>query len=584
MFPLGRLTLSITLSLSLTAGVLPAVWAGAANPLPAINYDIDGYDIISPVHTRHGMVVSAQKLASDVGASILKQGGNAVDAAVATGFALAVVLPSAGNLAGGGFMLVHDAKTGKQIAIDFREMAPSRSTRDMYLDAAGNVVAGKSTYTHQAVGVPGTVMGLEAAWKRYGTMPFAKLLAPAIKLAREGFMIGPELGETMATEKDVLSRWPATRAIFFKGDMPLKAGDRLVQKDLANTLELIAKQGSKAFYEGAIARKLVAEMQAHDGLISLDDLKRYHVVERKPVEGDYHGYHVISMPPPSSGGVHIVQILNMLSHYPLKEWGFGSAQTIHAQAEAMKLAYADRAEFLGDSDFVKVPVRGLSSPAYADELTKKIVLAHATPSSSIRAGKPEPYESNQTTHFAVADKSGNVVSLTYTLNLNFGSGIVAAGTGMLLNNQMDDFSAKAGVPNAFGLVGGDANAIQGGKRPLSSMSPTIVLKDGKPWLVTGAAGGSRIISSTLQTIINAVDFDMNVAEAAVAPRIHHQWLPDELRVEKGINPDTRKMLEAKGHTVVVRPAMARVQTLRVEKDGFSGFADPRSSDGGVSGY
>lgn len=589
-FPTARRRLStvalasvMALGVGLAAPSFAQTAAQTAAPQPSVRYDI-GYDIFYPVRSQNGMVASEHRLATEVGVAILKRGGNAVDAAVAVGFALAVVLPNAGNVGGGGFMIVHDAKTGKDVAIDFREMAPAKASRDMYLDAQGKVAADRSLYTHLAVGIPGTVAGLAHAQAKYGTLKLADVIAPAVKLAREGYAVTPQLAGLLEVERDHLAKWDATRAIFFKGDRPLRAGERLVQTDLAASLELIAKTGPKAFYEGSIARRIAAEMSKHGGLVTADDLKAYKVVEREPVSGSYRGYTVKSMPPPSSGGTHIVQILNMLERYPLKEQGAGSAQTIHLMAEAMKLAYADRSEYLGDPDFTKVPVKGLTSRAYADELAARIDPDKATPASSIKPGKPAPYESDQTTHFSVADSKGNVVSTTYTLNLNFGSGIVAAGTGILLNNEMDDFSAKPGVPNAFGLIGGDANAIQPYKRPLSSMSPTIVLKDGKPWLVTGSPGGSRIITTTLETVIDHIDFGMNPAEAAAVPRVHHQWTPDELRVEKGLSPDTVKLLEQKGHKVAVKPTMGRTQTIQRLPDGLYGYSDPRNPDGLTAGY
>ena len=549
----------------------------------AIHYDI-GHAIVAPVHADHGMVATEQHLATQIGLDILKRGGNAVDAAVAVGFALAVVLPNAGNIGGGGFMLIHDAQSAKNIALDFREMAPSAATHDMYLDAQGNPIAGRSTYSPLAVGVPGTVAGLTHALKHYGTMRLAEVIAPAIRLARDGFPISETLADTIATERDHLAPWPASRAIFFKDGRPLRAGEKLVQKDLAHSLDLIARTGAAAFYEGPIAQKIVAEMARHGGAINAADLKNYHVVERVPLIGDYRGYQVISMPPPSSGGIHIIEMLNILEHFPLREDGAGSAQTIHLMAETMKLAYADRAVYLGDPDFVKVPQQALTSRAYADAQAARIDPLHATPSSEIAAGRPQAYESDQTTHFSIADQAGGVVSMTYTLNLNFGCGIVADGTGILLNDEMDDFSIKPGVANAFGLTGGEANAVGAGKRPLSSMSPTIVLKDGKPFLVTGSPGGSRIITTVLQIILNVIDHQMNVAEATVAPRIHHQWMPDRLRVEKGLSPDTLRLLEAQGYTITQRAPMGRTQTIELTPTGLYGYSDTRDPDGLTLGY
>lgn len=567
----------------LPAHAQTAAPAAAPAAAPVVKYDLT-YDIISPVQARNGMVASEQELATQVGLDILKRGGNAVDAGVAVGFALAVVLPNAGNIGGGGFMMIHDAKTGKNVALDFREMAPAKASRDMYLDDKGNVAPGRSLYTHLAVGVPGTVAGLTHALQKYGTMKLSDVIAPAVKLAEKGYEVSPSLALILAAERDHLGQWDSSKAIFFKDGRPLQAGEKLVQKDLAKSLKLIGKKGPSVFYEGEIGKKIVAEMDKHNGLITAADLKNYKVVEREPVVGNYRGYQVMSMPPPSSGGIHIIQMMNILERYPLKQYGADSAQTIHLMAEAMKLAYADRAEYLGDPDFNKVPVKGLTSRAYADELAKKINPDRATPSAEIKPGKPQPYESDQTTHFSVADNKGNLIATTYTLNLNFGSGIVAGGTGITLNNEMDDFSAKPGVPNAFGLVGGEANAVGPAKRPLSSMSPTFVLKDGKPFLVTGSPGGSRIITTTMQTILNVIEHDMNVAEATVTPRVHHQWAPDQLRIEKGISADTIKILQDKGQKISVQPSMGRTQTIQIKDGMFYGYSDPRNPDGRTLGF
>lgn len=560
-------------------------------PKPATNasqsaanrYDSSN-DIFHPVYGKNGMVASEQGLATQVGLDILKQGGNAIDAAVAVGFALAVVLPNAGNIGGGGFMVLHDDKTGKDVAIDFREIAPAKASRDMYLDNQGNVIDGKSLFTHDASGVPGTVAGMEYALKKWGTMPLSKVLEPAIKLADKGFIVSDVLAQTLKEEKSTLGKWSSSKAIFFKNGEPLKSGDLLVQKDLAKSLRLIAKQGAKAFYQGEIATKIAKEMQSHGGTMTLEDLKAYKVVERQPIIGDYRGYKVVTMPPPSSGGVHLIEILNMLEHYPIKEDGVNSAKNIHHMAESMKLAYADRSEYLGDPDFVKIPVTGLTSKAYANERVKTIDDNKARLSSTIKPGKPQPYESDQTTHFSVMDKAGNAAAVTYTLNLNFGSGIVVEGTGILLNNEMDDFSVKPGVPNAFGLVGGTANAIEAKKRPLSSMTPTIVMKNNKPWLVTGSPGGARIITTVLQSVVNTIDHEMNPAEAIITPRVHHQWLPDELRVEAGISPDTIKLLQDKGHKVVTKAPMGRIQIIQADDSGFYGYSDPRNPDGKTLGF
>jgi gamma-glutamyltranspeptidase/glutathione hydrolase len=579
--------LAIAADSGTVAGATPSIDADAAVTLSTtdagIRYDL-GSAIIQPVHAMHGMVATEQHLATQVGVDILKRGGNAVDAAVAVGFALAVVLPNAGNIGGGGFMLIHDARRNKDIALDFREMAPGGATRDMFLDARGNPIAGRSTHSPLAVGVPGTVAGLSQALKKYGTLPLSEVVAPAIRLAKNGITISDTLGGVLAEEQKHMGKWPASRAIFFKNGRPLKAGERLVQKDLAQSLALIGREGPSAFYEGTIAKRIVAEMALHGGAITADDLKKYRVVEREPLSGNYRGYQILAMPPPSSGGIHIIEMLNILERYPLREYGAGSAQTIHFMAEAMKRAYADRAAHLGDPDFVKVPAKGLMSRAYADELAARIDPDRATPSSAIRPGQPEAYESDQTTHFSIADKNGNVVAVTYTLNLNFGSGMVAEGTGIMLNDEMDDFSVKPGIANAFGLTGGEANAVQPGKRPLSSMSPTIVLKDGSPFLVTGSPGGSRIITTVLQTLINVIDHQMNIAEASLAPRVHHQWQPDQLRIEKGLSPDTLRLLRQKGYALSLQAPMGRTETIQLTPQGLYGYSDSRDPDGMALGY
>ena len=555
---------------------------GAAQAAAAA-YDFD-MDIFHPVVASNGMVASEQELASRIGLDILKSGGNAVDAAVAMGFALAVALPNAGNIGGGGFMMVHDAKTGKSVALDFREVAPAKATRDMYLDAQGKVIDGKSLYTHYAVGVPGTVAGMEHALKRWGTLPLSRVVAPAVALADKGFPVSETLAKILQQEQKNMGRWPATQAIFWKNGAPLKRGDAMVQKDLAQSLRLIGEQGAKAFYEGAIAQKIAAEMAPHAGALSPQDLKNYKVVEREPVRGSYRGYQIVTMPPPSSGGAHLIQILNMMERWPMNQWGVNSAKSMHHMAEGMKLAYADRAEYLGDPDFVKVPLKGLISKRYADQLAAGINATQARSAKDIKPGKPQPYESDQTTHYSVVDKAGNAVAVTYTLNTNFGSGIVAKGTGIMLNNEMDDFSAKPGVANAYGLVGGDANAVAAKKRPLSSMTPTLVLKDGKPTLVTGSPGGARIITTVLQTVVNTIDFGNNPAEAAAAPRVHHQWTPDELRVEKGLSPDTLALLKQRGHNIAVKPSMGRTQTIQIRNGMLYGYSDPRNPDGQTLGY
>lgn len=540
---------------------------------PAI---ISPKDIFHPVYAPNGMVSSQEARATRIGVAVLERGGNAVDAAVAVGFALAVTLPRAGNLGGGGFMLVHRAENGETIAIDYREMAPAKATRDMYLDEAGEVDKKRARFSHLSAGVPGSVAGLALALERYGTMSLAEVLAPAIALARDGVVVSPSMARSLKSRAGRLGGNPAAARIFFKPDgSPYVAGERLVQSDLAWSLSRIAEHGPDAFYRGEIAERIAADMVANGGLINGEDLADYRVQLRAPVHGTYRGYDIYSMPPPSSGGVHLVQMLNILEDFPIGFLGHNSADTIHIMAEAMRLAYADRSEHLGDPDFWNVPVEGLTSKRYAAALRERISLRRATPSESVKPGNPAPYESNETTHFSVIDRFGNVVANTYTINFSYGSGIVADGTGILLNNEMDDFSAKPGVPNAYGLIGGEANAIEAGKRPLSSMTPTIVLKDGKPFLATGSPGGSRIITTTLQIIMNVVDHGMNIAAATAAPRIHHQWLPDELRVEKGISVDTLDILSERGHRVKVGNVMGSTQTVMRIEGGVLGAADPR---------
>ncbi|GKX63728.1 Gamma-glutamyltranspeptidase precursor [Pragia fontium] len=558
-------------------------WQGSL-AAKVVSYGVEE-DIFHPVYAKNGMVSSVNSTATRAGVEVLKKGGNAVDAAVAIGYVLAVAHPQAGNIGGGGFMLLR-TKEGKTTAIDFREMAPSKATRDMFLDEKGDADAKKSLTSHLASGVPGTVAGFALANKEYGSMPMAELIKPAIRLARDGFPVNEALADDLDVYgREVLLNNPTSRAIFFKPDgTPWKKGETLVQTNLAHSLSLIAKEGPDAFYKGKIADEIVAEMSQHGGLISKEDMANYKAVERTPVSGTYKGYEIFSMPPPSSGGIHIVQIMNILENFDLKSMGQNSADAIHVMSEAMKYAYADRSEYLGDPDFIKVPVKALTSKAYAKQLASQIVMDKANPSANIKPGKLAPYESDQTTHFSVVDSQGNAVAVTYTLNTNFGSGIVAGKSGILLNNQMDDFSAKPGVPNVYGLIGGEANAVQAGKRPLSSMSPTIVTKDGKVVLVTGSPGGSRIITTVLQIVLNTIEFNMNIAEATNAPRIHHQWLPEEIRIEKGISTDTINLLEKKGHKVSVKPTMGSTQSIVVTPEGLFGAADPRSKDDLAAGY
>jgi gamma-glutamyltranspeptidase/glutathione hydrolase len=540
-----------------------------------------------PVVGQHGMVVSQDALATGVGLDILKRGGNAVDAAVAVGFALAVTLPQAGNLGGGGFMLVHLANPDKTLVIDYREAAPADTTSDVFLDANGNAVPAKSRSSGLGVGVPGTVAGLALAHRKYGSGKFslADLTMPAIALAREGLSVGGGLADSLQSSTRRLTHWPSTAAIFFHPDQSaLTQGERLIQGDLAQTLDRIGREGERGFYEGPVAEKLIASVQAAGGHMSLEDLQSYQAIEREPLHGTYRGYDVVSVPPPSSGGVHIIELLNILEGFPLAQQGANSAATITDLAEAMKLAYADRAEYLGDPAFSSIPVSGLISKTYAGKLRAEIVPGHATPSATIKPLDPLPYESPQTTHFAVVDQDGNAVSNTYTLNFSYGLGLVADGTGVLLNNELDDFAAKPGAPNAYGLVGGAANAPGPRKRPLSSMAPTMVFDKNGLVLVTGSPGGSRIITIVLEILLNTLDFGMNLAEATEAPRIHHQGLPDELQLEPGISQDTIHLLEAEGYKIALKEAWGSAQSIARVNNLLIGAADPRQRDTLAKGF
>ena len=545
-----------------------------------------------PVVAQNGMVAAQDKLAAEVGADILRKGGNAIDAAVATGFAMAVTHPQAGNLGGGGFMLIALAKEKKVVAIDYREMAPAGVTRDLFLGADGEVDNEKARFSHASAGVPGTVAGLIHVLEKYGTMSLAEILEPSIRLAEEGFPIPYGLAYALARNGERFAKDSSSvRYFMHSSGRPYDAGETLRQPDLASTLTVIAEKGRSGFYEGAIAERIVAEMKTGNGLITLEDLKAYKVVEREPVRGTFRGYEIASMPPPSSGGAHLVQMLNILEAYDLKVAGHNSADYIHRLVEAMRRAYADRATHMGDSDFWNVPLDWLTSEPYAEKLRATIDLAKASKSSDISAGTPPPREGEQTTHFSVMDKDGNAVANTYTINFAFGSGYSVDGAGFLLNNEMDDFAAKPGTPNAYGLIGGDANAIEPKKRPLSSMTPTIVLKDGEPFIATGSPGGSTIITVVMQILLNTLEFDMNIAEATAAPRIHHQWLPDNVITEEGISPDTLKLLEERGFVLprdddgkLKHRVLGRTNSIMREQGYLFGSADPRAADGAIAGY
>lgn len=562
-----------------TPSVLSQAYA-KANP----NAIIEGQRAV-PMQSTGGMVVTSHHLATQIAQKVLQEGGNAIDAAVTAGFALAVTQPRSGNIGGGGFMLVSREKTGTVEAIDYREKAPAKAHEKMFQKPDGSVDHQKSRFSHQSAGVPGTVAGLLLALERHGTIERRKALEPAIRLAEQGFIVPPRFTKGTTKMKDWLTKWPATKKAFYKPDgSPYQPGERIIQKDLARTLKRIAQKGRKGFYQGPTAQLIVKDMKANDGLITLRDLKDYQPAIRKPVHGNYRGYDVYSMTTPSSGGIHIIQMLNMLEGYPIQSFGHNSAKTIHIMAEVMKRAYADRATHLGDSDFVKVPISGLIAKSYSQKLAKSINLKQATPSRDISEGEPPGWESQETTHFSIADGQGNAVSNTYTINFSYGSGIVVPGAGFLLNNEMDDFSAKPGVPNAYGLIGGAFNKIEPGKRMLSSMSPTIVKKDGKNFIVTGSPGGSRIITTTLQVIMNVIDHNLNIQSAVNAPRIHHQWHPDEIRIEEGISQDTVQLLENLGHRVVRRAAMGAIQSIHIVGNQFYGAPDPRRGTSSARGF
>ena len=543
-----------------------------------IRYD----DLQHPVLSSTGMVAAQNRLSAASGAEILAAGGNAVDAAVATGFSLVVTLPRAGNLGGGGFMLIHDAASNENIAIDYREMAPRRATRDMYLDENGDVDSNRSRFSHLAAGVPGTVAGFAAAHRKLGRLPWKQLLQPAIRQARDGIVVTYDLANFLSTRKSYLCRNDAACDYYYKaGGVPYQAGELLVQPDLARTLELIAEQGPDAFYKGEIAALIVAEMQRGGGLVDAASLEAYRPVFREVVSGRYRGYEIVTMPPPSSGGVHVLQMLNILEHFPVAELGAGSADSIHLLAEVARLAFADRSEHLGDPDYYDVPIDWLTGKAYGEQLAATINMPEARDSNDVAPGVVPTDESDDTTHFSIIDRDGNVVSNTYTLNFSFGSGIAVPGAGFLLNNEMDDFAAKPGVMNAFGMLGGDANSVAAGKRPLSSMTPVIVFANGEPWFATGSPGGSRIITAVLQMIVNVIDHGMNLAEAANAPRMHHQWFPDVLSLEPGFSPDTIRLLQERGHDVQnSRSSSGSTQTVGYRDGLFRGASDTRRPGAG----
>ncbi len=534
----------------------------------------------------HGMVVSQEQQATRIGLDVLQRGGNAVDAAVAVGFALAVTLPKAGNIGGGGLMVVHLAARNEDVAIDYREAAPAATRADVFLNPQGEADPIKSRDTGLGVGVPGTVAGLALALERYGSGKFtlATLIAPAIRLARTGIAVKDDLLDSLLLAQPRLAPWPSSAAIFLKPDgAPPGPGDILVQSDLADSLEAISRDGARAFYVGPIADKIVAAVRGAGGVMVRGDLEGYRAVIRKPVRGTYRGYDIVAMPPPSAGGILLIEMLNILAGYPSREVSDGSAAALHLQIEAMKLAYADRAAYLGDSDHVDVPLDWLISKGHAAELRALIDPRHTRPARELRPDIAVPGSGN-TTHFSVVDQDGNAVANTYTLNFNYGVGLVAEGTGIMLNNELDDFAAKPGAPNAFGLLGGAANAPGAGKRPLSSMTPTIVLKDGKPTLVTGAPGGSRIITTVLQVIVNALDGQAPIGDAVAAPRLHHQWWPDEVLVEESFPADRIRGLRALGHKVMRGPLFGSAHSIEATPQGLTGAADLRARGAFAAGY
>jgi gamma-glutamyltranspeptidase / glutathione hydrolase len=535
-----------------------------------------------PVRARHAMVMAQEPLATDVGVAVLKGGGNAIDAAVAIGFALAVTHPFAGNIGGGGFLLARFAD-GRTTFIDFREMAPGAASRNMYLDANG-LPTRDSIEGWRAAGVPGSVRGFELAHKKYGHKTWAELLRPAFELARRGFPVSYGLAESLKNNK-LLPKFAESNRIFLKSGSFYDVDDTLRQPELARTLGRIARLGANEFYQGETAKRLAAEMKKNGGLITLSDLEQYRAVERKPVEGNYRGHHIITAPPPSSGGIGILQMLGMLENSGYEKPGWGAAATIHYMAETMRRYYADRSEYLGDPDFFQVPMRGLLDPEYIRKRAAGIDRDHATPSDQIGPGQPSGRESTETTHYNVVDAEGNAVAVTYTLNGGYGNGVTVPGLGFLLNNEMDDFAAKPGEPNMFGLVQGESNAIAPSKRPLSSMSPTIVTNGGQLEMVLGAPGGSRIITAVMQVFLNMADFGMNAQEAVDAPRFHHQWKPDRLEFEKGFSPDTIALLKSRGHNIedLKYTVIARVEAIRVKQGWLESGSDGRGL-GKAAGY
>ena len=575
----GIYTLS-TLTAVLTSA---AVTARQPDSQPLFEYSA----INHPVMGSRGMVASHNQLSSEIAADILAKGGNAIDAGAALGFALAVTLPRAGNIGGGGFMLVHVAALNRTIAIDFRETAPTAASQDMFFDDNGNVVLDQTyRFSHKSSAVPGSVAGLAHIVENYGSMTLAEVLEPAIRLARDGIEVTYDLAADLARSQR-LKLNPASLRKFYKPDgSNYEVGELWKQPDLAWTLSEIAEHGVEAFYSGSVAKKIVADMEAHNGLITMQDLAEYKVVEREPVRGSFRGYEIAAMPAPSSGGTHVIQMLNILENFPLAKMGPESADTLHIMAEAMKFSYADRSKYLGDPDFVEVPSEILVSKKYASDIAAKISMERALASDEIAPGQLSIYESDETTHYSVVDDEGNMVGNTYTLMFTFGSGVVIEGTGILMNNNMGNFTLRSDIPDAFGLMGSENNLIRPNRRPVSSMSPVLVSKNGQPLLMTGSPGGSKIISANMQMVLNVVEFGMNIADAAVAPRIHHQWKPDVLEIESGISPDTVSRLIDRGQNINFSQrsaGMGSLQTVMWQDGIFYGYSDPRRPGAGAVG-
>ena len=564
------LGVSVVFGLGPSGAQSQAATIGEASP-------INEYSAIHhPVVGHKGMVSSQNEAATRVGVEILKQGGNAIDAGVAVGLALAVTLPRAGNIGGGGFMLVHIAEEQRTVAIDFRETAPSLAHPDMYFGPDGEVDNAEYRSTHKSSAVPGTIAGLAHILEKYGTMDWAELVEPALKLAREGFPVTQDLANNLRASKARLTINPVTASIFYKEEgQDYQVGDIFQQPQLAWTLEQLKTHGPGAFYEGEIAKRLVSGMESHNGLITMEDLKNYSVIEREPVRGTFRDFDIAAMSAPSSGGMAIVQMLNILENFPIRELGYGSADAMHIMTESMKLAYADRSKYLGDPDYLDLPVEELTSKLYAKHLADGISMEEARASDDILPGDLTPYESSETTNYSILDEDGNAVVNTYTLMASYGSGVVIEGLGFLMNNNMGNFTLRPDIPDPFGLMGSADNQIMPGRRPVSSMTPLIVLRDGVPFLLTGSPGGSRIITTNLQLLVNVLEHGMNIADATAAPRIHHQWYPDRLQVESGFSPDALRILEERGHGLSLSAGMGSLQTVLFDGDLYYGYSDPR---------